>query len=63
MARPRRIRIGSDELRAVRELRQHYPDSALVFTTERGGRSRQTPSTGWSSASRERMRGGVRRLP
>jgi integrase len=29
--------IRGDELRALRELRRHYPDSAFVFATERGG--------------------------
>jgi integrase len=29
--------IRGDELRALRELRRRYPDSAFVFATERGG--------------------------
>ncbi len=29
--------LRGDELRALRELRRRYPDSAFVFTTERGG--------------------------
>ena len=29
--------LRGDEIRALRELRRQYPDSAFVFTTERGG--------------------------
>ena len=38
--------LRGDELRALRQLRKLYPDSAFVFATERGGPFTPKPSIG-----------------
>jgi len=38
--------LRGDEIRALRQLRRQFPDSAFVFATKRGGPSHRPPSTG-----------------